>query len=172
MIKKVSKAISILSILFAAFLGSAQVYAQNRNISGKVVDEGGEPVIGAGVVVVGQRTLGTTTDVDGTYKISVPAGVSLEFSCIGYDNQVIAVSNQSVINVVMESNNVLEETVVIGYGVQKKSDLTGSVSSVRASDLQNRSTTDAAAALQGKVSGVHIMTDAAPGSGATIRVRG
>ena len=77
MIKKVSKAISILSILFAAFLGSAQVYAQNRNISGKVVDEGGEPVIGAGVVVVGQRTLGTTTDVDGTYKISVPAGGSL-----------------------------------------------------------------------------------------------
>ena len=172
MIKKVSKAISILSILFAAFLGSAQVYAQNRNISGTVVDEGGEPVIGAGVVVVGQRTLGTTTDIDGTYKISVPAGVSLEFSCIGYDNQVIAVGNQSVINVVMESNNVLEETVVIGYGVQKKSDLTGSVSSVRASDLQNRSTTDAAAALQGKVSGVHIMTDAAPGSGATIRVRG
>ena len=78
MIKKVSKAISILSILFAAFLGSAQVYAQNRNISGTVVDEGGEPVIGAGVVVVGQRTLGTTTDIDGTYKISVPAGVSLD----------------------------------------------------------------------------------------------
>ncbi len=172
MIKKVSKVISIISILFAAFLGSAQVYAQNRSISGTVVDEGGEPVIGAGVVVVGQRTLGTTTDIDGTYKLSVPAGVSLEFSCIGYENQVVAVGNQSVINVVLASNNVIEETVVIGYGVQKKSDLTGSVASVRSSDLQNRSTTDAAAALQGKVSGVHIMSNAAPGSGAEIRVRG
>lgn len=65
--------------------------------------------------------------------------MSLEFSCIGYDNQVVAVGNQSVINVTMVSNNVIEETVVIGYGVQKKSDLTGSVASVKEADLKNRS---------------------------------
>lgn len=170
--KSLTKAIGILAILFATFIGSANVYAQNRTISGTVVDEGGEPVIGAGVVVVGMRTIGTTTDLDGTYKLSVPAGASLEFSCIGFDNQVVAVGNQAVINVVLVSNNVLEETVVIGYGVQKKSDLTGAVASVGADALKNQSTTDAAAALQGKVSGVHILNNAAPGSGSEIRVRG
>ena len=174
MIKKsLTSAISILAILFAAFLGSANAYAQNRSVSGTVVDGGGEPVIGAGVVVVGQRAIGTTTDIDGKFQLSVPAGASLEFSCIGFDNQVVAVGNQAVINVVMVSNNVLDETVVIGYGVQKKSDLTGSVASVRSSDLQNRSTSDAASALQGKAAGVQILqTSGAPGKGADIRVRG
>ena len=75
--------------------------------------------------------------------------------------------------VVLEDDaEMLEETVVIGYGVQRKSDLTGAVTSVRADDLKNLSTTDAAAALQGKAAGVHVLTDGSPGSGAKIRVRG
>ena len=78
MIKKsLTSAISILAILFAAVLGSANAYAQNRSVSGTVVDGGGEPVIGAGVVVVGQSAIGTTTDIDGKFQLSVPAGASL-----------------------------------------------------------------------------------------------
>ena len=176
MIKKFSKhVIGTLAVLVAALSGgwSTDAFAQNQTVSGTVIDETGLPVIGAGVVVVGQNTIGTTTDLDGVYSLSVPAGSSLEFSCIGYDNQIIEVGTQSVINVTMVSNNFIEETVVIGYGVQKKSDLTGSVASVRSEDLQNRSTTDAAAALQGKAAGVQIInTSGAPGSGAQIRVRG
>ena len=174
MFKKVSiRAFSAIMVLLASVLFPTFASGQNRMISGVVTDESGVSVIGAGVVVVGQRTIGTTTDIDGAYKLSVPAGATIEFSCIGYDNQTVVVGNQSVINVTMVANNVIEETVVIGYGVQKKSDLTGSVASVRSEDLQNRSTSDAASALQGKAAGVQILTNSgAPGSGAEIRVRG
>ena len=149
-------------------------FAQTRDISGTVTDENGEAVIGAGVVVVGQSTIGTTTDLDGTYTLSVPAGATaLDFSCIGYDDKRVEIGTSSVIDVVLEANNFIEETVVIGYGVQKKSDLTGAVASVRSEDLQNRSTSDAASALQGKAAGVQILTGSgAPGEGAEIRVRG
>ena len=158
MFRTVSKKImGVLVILLTSIFCSTVVNAQNQQISGVVIDESGLPVIGAGVVVVGQRTVGTTTDLDGKYALSVPAGASVEFSCIGYDNQVVAVGNQS----------------VIGYGVQKKSDLTGSVASVRSDDLNNRSSSDAAAALQGKAAGVTILSSSgAPGSESNIRVRG
>ncbi|MCQ2129757.1 MAG: TonB-dependent receptor [Bacteroidales bacterium] len=147
--------------------------AQNRQINGTVVDTQGQPVIGASVFVVGQTTNGTVTDLDGQFTLSVPAGSSIDVSCIGYASQTIAVGSQTTFNVVLEEDTeFLEETVVIGYGVQKKSDLTGSVASVRSDDLKNQSTTDAGKALQGKVSGVHILSNAAPGEAATIRVRG
>ena len=113
MFRTVSKKImGVLVILLTSIFCSTVVNAQNQQISGVVIDESGLPVIGAGVVVVGQRTVGTTTDLDGKYALSVPAGASVEFSCIGYDNQVVAVGNQSVINVTLASNNVIEETVV------------------------------------------------------------
>lgn len=174
MLRTVSKKVmSILAVLLTSIFCSTVVFAQNRQVSGVVIDDSGLPVIGAGVVVVGQRTIGTTTDLDGKFVLSVPAGASLEFSCIGYDNQVVTVGTQSEINVKLASNNVIEETVVIGYGVQKKSDLTGSVASVRAEDLNNRSSSDAAAALQGKAAGVTILSSSgAPGSESNIRVRG
>ena len=113
------------------------------------------------------------TDVDGKYTLTVPSNSSIAVSCIGYSTQTITVGSESVYNVVLqEDTQLLEETVVIGYGVQKKSDLTGSVASVDADALKNQSVTDAAAALQGKASGVHIINSGAPGSGAEIRVRG
>ena len=163
-----------LTAVLCALLLPCWSFAQNRNISGTVTDENGEAVIGAGVVVVGQSTIGTTTDLDGTYTLSVPAGATaLDFSCIGYDDKRVEIGTSSVIDVVLEANNFIEETVVIGYGVQKKSDLTGAVASVRSEDLQNRSTSDAASALQGKAAGVQILTGSgAPGEGAEIRVRG
>ena len=149
------------------------VSAQNVTVKGNVRDAAGIPVIGAGVVQQGTSN-GTITDVDGNYLITVPANSTLNFSSVGYVEQSIAVAGRSTINVVLEEDaEMLEETVVIGYGVQKKSDLTGSVASVRAEDLKDRSTSDAAAALQGKVSGVQIINNSgAPGSGAQIRVRG
>ena len=147
--------------------------AQNKPISGTVTDASGVPVIGAAVFVVGNTSTGAMTDVDGTYSISVPANSTIAFSCIGYATQTVTIGAESVYNVTLqEDTQLLEETVVIGYGVQKKSDLTGSVASVGSESLKNQSVTDAAAALQGKVSGVHIINNGSPGSGSSIRVRG
>ena len=163
----------LVSIFAASLLGAGSVFAQNRTISGTVVDTSGEPVIGAAVTVVGNSRIGAATDLNGAFSLSVPAGANIAVESIGYKAQTFAIGNQSVFNIVLEEDTeMLEETVVIGYGVQKKSDLTGAVASVRSEDLQNRSTTDAAAALQGKVSGVHIINSGSPGDGATIRVRG
>ena len=149
-------------------------YGQNRPISGTVVDGSGLPVIGATVMVVGNNSLGTVTNADGAFSLNVPAGSSITVSCIGYGTQTVPVGQQSVFNFILqEDNEFLEETVVIGYGVQRKSDLTGSVASVRSQDLTDRSVSNAGAALQGKAAGVQVYTNSgAPGEGAHIRVRG
>ena len=148
---------------------------QNQvQVRGKVTDNAGVPVIGAGIVQSNNKSLGTTTDIDGNYVISVPSNATLVVSCIGYKTVSVPVSGKSVVNVILEEDSqFLEETVVIGYGVQRKSDVTGSVASVKATELSNRSTSDAAAALQGKAAGVQIINSSgAPGSQAQIRVRG
>lgn len=170
------KLISIVCTLAALLtLPNLSLLAQNSvQVRGKVTDNGGAPVIGAGVVQSTNKSAGTTTDIDGNYSISVPSNATLVFSCIGYKTISIPVAGKSLVNVVLEEDSqFLEETVVIGYGVQRKSDVTGSVASVKASELSNRSTSDAAAALQGKASGVQIINSSgAPGSQAKIRVRG
>ena len=155
------------------FTMSISAHAQSITVKGNVKDAKGEPIIGATVMQAGAGN-GAVTDFNGQYQIAVPSSASLTFTCIGYTDQVIAVAGRDVIDVVLvEDNELLEETVVIGYGVQKKSDLTGSVASVREADLKNRSTSDAAAALQGKAAGVEVIsTSGAPGSGSQIRVRG
>ena len=155
-------------------LCSGNAWAQNRSLSGKVVDGTGAPVIGAAVMVVGQTSNGTVTDAAGQFRLTVPANAQLVVSCLGFADKLVEVGNQSVITIVLEEDvTYLDETVVIGYGVQKKSDLTGAVASVREDDLKNRSTSDAAAALQGKVAGVQVITNSgAPGSGTGIQVRG
>lgn len=174
MINLLSKKVThIASALLILLLGAPGLAAQNRAISGTVRDAEGQPVIGAAVVVAGQQSLGVMTDTDGKYAFSVPAGATIEVSCIGYVSQTAKVGSKSTYDFILaEDSQLLEETVVIGYGVQKKSDLTGSVASVKSTDLMNRSTTDAAA-LQGKAAGVQILNNSgAPGSGAQIRVRG
>ena len=173
MIKNLMKMISVLVMLLVVW-GGLDASAQNRTISGKVVDSGGQPVIGAAVTVVGNSRIGAATDMDGAFTLNIPAGANISVESIGYKGKVIATGNQSVFNIVLEDDTeMLEETVVIGYGVQRKSDLTGSVASVKSDDLADRSTADAAAALQGKAAGVQIFNDSgAPGEGASIRVRG
>ena len=122
----------ILSILLMGFTA----FAQNRPLSGKVVDQNGEPIVGASIMVVGNSTIGTVTDVDGNYNFNVPVQASVTVSCIGYSSQTVSVAGRPVINFTLEEDTeFLEETVVIGYGVQKKSDLSGAVASVRSEDL-------------------------------------
>ena len=160
-------------MIVAAGLLGTNAFAQNRAIGGTVVDAAGAPVVGAAVVVVGNTSIGAVTDVNGNFSLRVPAGSSISVTCIGYAEQVIPVGDQSNFRIVLqEDTEFLDETVVIGYGVQRKSDLSGSVASVNEESLKNLSTVDAAAAIQGKVSGVHVLTSGAPGSGADIRVRG
>jgi TonB-linked SusC/RagA family outer membrane protein len=169
-----AKVAAVAMVFAASLLGLGNAFAQNRAISGTVVDATGAPVVGAAIVVVGNASIGTVTEADGTFRLSVPAGANINVSCIGYADQTFAVGNQTVFNVTLEEDaEFLEETVVIGYGVQRKSDLTGAVASVRSDDLKDRSTTDAAAALQGKAAGVQIINSSgAPGAGSDIRVRG
>lgn len=147
--------------------------AQTRSISGTVKDAIG-PVIGASVTVPGYSKLGATTDIDGKFSLNVPEGASISVSCIGYQTQVIPVGNRTSFDITLiEDTEFLEETVVIGYGVQKKSDITGSIASVKASDLKDRTSANAMQAIQGKAAGVVIQNSSAkPGSGSDIRVRG
>lgn len=146
----------------------------NVKVSGKVTDESGLPVIGAGVMLNSNQTIGTTTDLDGNYSLSIPSNGTLLVSCIGYQSQTIAVAGRQEINIVLKQDaEFLEETVVVGYGVQRKSDITGAIASVGEADLSNRTTTSAAAALQGKASGVQVINfSAEPGAESSIRVRG
>ena len=166
-----AKVASVVMIFAISVLGLS---AQNKPISGTVTDASGVPVIGAAVYVVGNVSSGVMTDEEGKYYLQTPQNSTIAVSCIGYATATVQIGAESVYNVVLqEDTQLLEETVVVGYGVQKKSDLTGSVASVREDDLKNRSTSDAAAALQGKAAGVQILnTSGAPGSGASIRVRG
>ena len=164
----------VASVLMIFAISVLSLNAQNKPISGTVTDASGVPVIGAAVYVVGNISSGVMTDEEGRYNLQAPQNSTIAVSCIGYATATVQIGAESVYNVVLqEDTQLLEETVVVGYGVQKKSDLTGSVASVREDDLKNRSTSDAAAALQGKAAGVQILnTSGAPGSGASIRVRG
>ena len=160
-------------VILSALLLCTSLHAQQRVVlSGTVVDALG-PVISAGVVQVG-TTNGTVTDMDGRFTLSVPAGSTVEISTLGYLPQQIVVNESKTVTITLEEDNLqLEETVVVGYGVQKKSDLTGAISSVKSQDLEARTITTASQALQGKTAGVQVMNSSArPGASPTIRIRG
>ena len=143
-------------------------------VKGNVSDKNSEPMIGVAIQEKGNNTNGTITDLDGNFSLSVNSNATLVVSYIGYKTQEIALNGRTNLAIVMEEDaQVLDEVVVVGYGVQRKSDLTGSVASVKSEDLKSRSTTDAAAALQGKAAGIQILNSSGkPGQGASIRVRG
>ena len=149
-------------------------FAQNR-ISGTVKDANGEPIIAASVLVKGSTTNGTTTDVNGAFTLSVPNNAVLVASCIGYTEQEIALGRgQTTVNFVLDEDNMfLEETVVIGYGTQKKSDVTGSVASVDSEAMLKRAPINIAQGLQGAAAGVQITQSSGdPNGGYNIRIRG
>ena len=142
-------------------------------IKGTVKDVSGDPIIGASVKVQGSKS-GVITDFDGNFSVQADNNATLVISYIGYTTETVKVAGKNNLSITLrEDAQTLNDIVVIGYGVQKKSDLTGSVASVKAEDLKHRSTTDAAAALQGKAAGVQILNSSGkPGAGANIRVRG
>ncbi len=150
-------------------LACTNVYAQ-REISGVVTDETGQPVIGATVVVKG-TTNGTITDLDGNFKLQATDGETLVISYIGYQSTEITAADNLKISL-KEDISEIEEIVVTGYTVQKKADLTGSVAVVKTSDMKTSSSTDPMRALQGKVAGVTITSDGSPMGAGTVRIRG
>lgn len=162
-------------LFISLMLISSVAFSQNNlTITGNVADETGEPVPGVSVVVKG-TTMGTITDFDGNYILDVPGDAEiLQFSFVGMKLQEVAISSKTEINVVLEVETVgIEEVVAVGYGVQKKSVVTGSISSVKKEDLQNQSISRAEQALQGRTSGVQVLQNSgAPGAGMNIRIRG
>ncbi|MGW8317254.1 MAG: SusC/RagA family TonB-linked outer membrane protein, partial [Bacteroidales bacterium] len=150
------------------------LYAQQITVSGTVTDGAGMILPGVNVIVEGTTT-GVITDVNGHYEITVPsADAHLRYSYVGHVTQDIPIAGQTTIDVILlEATEELDEVVVTGYGVQKKSNVTGAIASVDRDELQNRSTINVGRALQGKVSGVQILNmSGAPGANPTFRVRG
>ena len=148
--------------------------AQNKRISGKVVDANGDPVIGAGVTHVG-TTNGVVTDFEGNYVFNVPDGATINVEALGFDPQrFTVVAGQNVYNITLgESSTELDETVVIGYGTQRKRLITGSTINVSGDLIQKQNTTHAVGALYSSVPGVNIVqSNGQPWSGYTITVRG
>ena len=152
----------------------ATICVSAQNVKGVVVDETDMPMIGATVMVKGSQT-GTTTDFDGNFTIQAQKGSTLVFSYIGYKNQEVKIAQtDKKLNIKMEPDNaVLDEVIVVGYGSMKKSDLTGSVASVAAKDIEEFKSSSVMAALGGQVAGVQItQTDGTPGAGFDIKIRG
>jgi hypothetical protein len=178
-LKKVS---FIFIFLVVAMSLSTEVYAnlstlaqqqQKKQISGRVIDESGEPIIGANVIEKG-TTNGTVTDFDGNFSLQIENDVILHVSYIGYLSQDIPMSGKTSIEfVLVEDTKTLDEKVVIGYGTVKKMNLISAVSSVKQSDIGNVITSDVGSMIQWRVSGVSVVSPkGVPGAGSKILVRG
>lgn len=165
----------LIGILPAWLSASAapQAAASGNAVSGTVTDNTGEPVIGA-TIMVEKSTTGTSTDIDGNFTLSVPQyPVTLNISSIGYQPKSVKVSGPGHIDVVLDDNTaVLDEVVVIGYGQVRKADLAGSVSVLDSKSFAAQPITSVGDALQGRVSGVNVITSGVPGGSPKIRIRG
>lgn len=146
---------------------------QEKFVTGTVLDEHGDPLIGVTILIKGTNS-GTVTDLDGKFSLKVPSEAQLEISYIGYKNQVLSVGSQKNLVIKMTPDNeVLDEVVVIGYQTVSRRDLTGSVASVKGEDIAAIPVANVAQALQGKLPGVNVTTqDGRPGAEISIRVRG
>lgn len=146
---------------------------RKQKVNGRVKDINGEPIIGANVAVKGEMN-GTVTDVDGLFTIEVPVDAVLQITYIGFVPQEVKVGNKTELDVTLRENNeVLDEVVIVGYGTQKKQNLTGAIASVGAQELEDRPATNTAAVLQGKVANLNISnSDGGPGKKASFNIRG
>lgn len=161
---------------FALALILAQcAYAQNKTITGTVSDSKQEPLIGVNVTLKGNTGVGTITDIDGNYTLSIPSDkATLVFSYIGYTSQEVGVGQQTAINVVLQEDaQALDEVVVVGYGVVKKRDLVGSIASVKSQDITAVPTSNVLESMQGKVAGLDMTRSSGqPGSSFNFTIRG
>lgn len=152
------------------------MYAQQRTVSGTVLDAQQQPIIGAAVMLAGGGNVGSVTDLDGKFAVNVPNGsVTLDVTCLGYISQQVVVSDsQSTVTITLaEDAMLIEETVVVGYGTQKKVNLTGAISVVDEESLKDRSSHNLVTMLQGSVPGLNITTSSGnPGSSGKLNIRG
>ena len=162
---------------FAAVTASATsveaIQADNVTVKGQVVDESGQPVAGVGVVVAG-TTIGTTADLDGFFSLAVPADATLQFISVGFETLEVAVGGRADLGTIVMKveNTLLDQVVVVGYGSQRKVDLTGSVAIVDADEMKKVSHSNISTMLEGKVAGVQITSDGQPGADPSVRIRG
>ena len=167
-LRKIEKPLALLSFLC---LFPAGMSAQSI-VKGVVTDLSGEPVIGATVKAAGSK-LGVVTDLDGKFSIDAAPDATLTITYVGMETKTVKAEAGKTLSITLKDDSkVLNDVVVIGYGVQKKSDLTGAVASIKSDDIKGLSATDAGAALQGKAAGVQIINSGGPGEAADIRIRG
>ena len=166
------KQIRATMIAVICLFGINTIQAQSLTVSG-VVDGDGLPLAGASVIVKGTAR-GTITDFDGNYVIKANVGEVLQFTYLGYESDEVTVGSQNIINVTMKEDlSTLEEVVVVGYGTQKKREVTGAVGQVKAEVLEKTTTSDIGTALQGQIAGVNVTSSSgAPGEEANILIRG
>lgn len=154
---------------------SNKIEVSQNQVTGSVTDSGnGQPLIGVTVVIQG-TTSGTTTDLDGKFSLTVAdSNTKLIFSYMGYETQIISLSGKTILDIKLKEDvKNIDEVVVVGYGIQKKKDVTGSIAQVKSDELENVATTQIASALQGKVSGVYIMNNSGKAGGSVdIQIRG
>jgi TonB-dependent starch-binding outer membrane protein SusC len=165
---------NLLSLLMAMLLLSGQLLAQNRTITGKVTDANGAPLPNASVLLKGTNT-GTTTKVDGTFSLTVPASArTLVVSAVGLAEQEVSIANRTTVDVIMKADDKsLSEVVVVGYQVRRKRDEAGAISSVRAAQIENLPNVSLDRALQGKAAGVLVQANnGIPGGAINVRIRG
>lgn len=158
-----SRLLSACLFLLALFLGSISISAQN-NITGTVTDTQGEPLTGASVLIKGTQQ-GVSTDIDGNFALKVAQGKTLVVSYIGYITQEVPVKGTNLNIVLKEDQQILDEVVVVGYGTMQRKDLTGSISTVQAKDLNVGAYTDPGQLLQGKVPGLVVVQNSDPNGG-------
>ena len=173
-IHKISRSLRFVVMALVAMTLSLSAWAQNISVTGTVTDVNGEPIIGAYVLVQGTST-GTSTDVDGKYQLSAPSNGTLVFTMVGMKDAVVAINGKAVVNATMQEDaEMLEDVVVVGWGTQKKANLSGAVSTVAVDKaLESRPISDVGRALQGATPGVIISTTSgAIGGSPTIRIRG
>jgi TonB-dependent starch-binding outer membrane protein SusC len=168
-----ARRVSVMSLTVMLSAMSLGLWAQDKQVAGKVKDATGSGMPGVTVTVKGTQR-GTTTDVDGNYKVATPNNATLVYSYVGFLGKEVEVGNQSVIDVTLaEDSKTLNEVVVVGYGTQQKRDITGSVSALKTSDFNPGVAPSADQLMQGRASGVQItQNNGAPGAATSVRIRG
>ena len=165
--------LNILAFFILSVLFSPSLQAQSLEIKGKVTDTNQEPLIGATILVQGTEQ-GTITDINGNFQLKTDPKATLIISYTGFSSKIIVVGNQTVWNIMLEPEDLkLDEVVVIGYGSQRKSQITGAISSLKGKDIQDQPVSNLANSMQGRVAGLNVMSaSGTPGAGLLVNVRG